>query len=82
LLRDIAKAQKHVRSTQGTPVIAGAEQISTRAVAYGEGPFSHGSYGGPPQVVMDIDTSTMRYVRQIVDSALRFLEAEMARLNI
>jgi hypothetical protein len=64
------------------PVIAGAEQISTRAVGYGEGPYGHGGYGGPPQVVIDIDTSTMRYVGQIVDSALRLLEGEMARLNI
>jgi hypothetical protein len=82
LLRDIAKAQKHVWLTQGTPVIARAEQISTRAVGFGEGPFGHGRYGGPPQVVIDIDASTMRYVRQIVDSALAFLEGEMTRLNI
>jgi hypothetical protein len=82
LLRDIAKAQKHVRLKQGTPVIGGAEQISTRAVGFGEGPMGHGCFGGPPQVVIDVDTSTMRYVRQIVESALRFLEGEMARLNI
>jgi hypothetical protein len=36
LLRDIAKAQKHVRLTKGTPAIPGAEQISTRAVGFGE----------------------------------------------
>jgi hypothetical protein len=82
LLRDIAKAQKHVRLTQGTPAITGAAQISTRPVGFGEGPFSHGRYGGPPQVVVDIDATTMRYVGQIVDNASRFLESEMARLNI
>ena len=82
LLRDIAKAQKHVRLTQGTPVITAAEQISTRAVGYGEGPFGHRRYGGPPQVVIDIDSGNMRYVRQIVDSALQLLEGEMARLKI
>ncbi len=53
----------------------GADQISTRAVGFGEGPYGHGRYGGPPQVVIDIDTNTMRYVGQIVDSALRLLEA-------
>jgi hypothetical protein len=81
LLRNIAKAQKHVELTRSPPEIAKAEQISTRPVGFGEGPFGHGRYGGPPQVVVDIDTSTMRYVRQIVDNALQFLEGELARLT-
>jgi hypothetical protein len=82
LLRDIAKAQKHVELKRRPPPIAEAKQISTRPINWGEGPFGHGSWGGPPQVVVDIDTSTMRYVEQIADSALRFLEGEMVRLNI
>jgi hypothetical protein len=82
LLRDIAKAQKHVKLTRRPPPISEAKQINTRPVGYGEGPYGHGGYGGPPQVVVDIDTGTMRYVGQIVVSALKFLEGEMARLNI
>jgi len=62
LLRDVAKAQKHVELKRGSPEIMGADQISTRAVGFGEGPYGHGRYGGPPQVVIDIDTNTMRYV--------------------
>jgi hypothetical protein len=81
LLHDISKAQKHVKLIRGAPAIAEAKQISTRPVGYGEGPYGHGRYGGPPQVVIDIDTSTMRYVRQIVDSALQFLEGELTRLT-
>ena len=54
--------------------------MTTRSVGYGEGPYGHGRYGGPPQVVIDIDTTTMRYVGQIIDSALQFLEGELARL--
>jgi len=82
LLRDIAKAQKHVELRRGSPTIAKAEQIITRPVGYGEGPFGHGRYGGPPQVVVDIDISTMRYLAQIVDSALSFLEGELSRMTI
>ena len=81
LLHDISKAQKHVKLIRGAPAIAEAKQISTGPVGFGEGPFGHGRYGGPPQVVIDIDTSTMRYVRQIVDSALQFLEGELTRLT-
>lgn len=80
LLRDISKAQKHVELTRRAPAIAKEKQISTRPVGFGEGPFGNGGYGGPPQVVIDINTSTMRYVGQIVDSALQFLEGELARL--
>jgi hypothetical protein len=80
LLRDISKAQKHVELNRGTPTIVRADQIKCRPVGYGEGPYGHGGYGGPQQVVIDIDTSTMRYVGQIVDSALEFLEGELARL--
>ena len=82
LLRDIAKALKHVRVTRNPPQIAEAKQISTRDVGYGEGPYGDGRYGGPPQVVVDIDARTMRYVGQIVDSALSILEGEISRLRI
>jgi hypothetical protein len=82
LLRDIAKAQKHVKLTRGAPRFGEARQISARPLGWGEGPFGHGRYGGPPQVVVDLDSSTVRYVAQIVDSALKFLEGEMTRLSI
>jgi hypothetical protein len=82
LLRDIAKAQKHIKLTQGTPKITEAKQISARAVGWGEGSYGHGRWGGPPQVVIDTERGTMRYVEQIVDSALQFHEGKMVRLNI
>jgi hypothetical protein len=82
LLRDIAKAQKHVKLNRGKPIITEAKQIGVRPVVWGEGPYGHGAFGGPPQVVVDINLGNMRYVVQIVDGALRFLEAEMERLGI
>jgi hypothetical protein len=82
LLRDIAKAQKHVELTRGTPVIGSATQISARPVGWGKGPYGHGRWGGVPQVVIDLNTGRMQYVERIVDSALAVLEAEMVRLNI
>jgi hypothetical protein len=82
LLRDTAKAQKHVRLTRGTPQVTKAEQMSSRPIGWGEGPYGEGRYGGPPQVVIDTDDGNLRYVESLVDSALAFLESEMARLRI
>jgi hypothetical protein len=81
-LRNIAKAQKHVRLTRNPPPLSEAAQISARSVGFGEGPFGHGRFGGPQQVVIDISANEMRYVGQIVVAAFSILESEMARLSI
>jgi hypothetical protein len=77
LLRDIAKAQKHVHLTRGNPHVLRADQITSRSVALGEGDFGAGRYGGVEQVVVDIEASNFLYVENIVDNALAFLENEM-----
>jgi hypothetical protein len=86
LLRDIAKAQKHVHlddpSRRGKPEVTTSAQVTARPIAYGEGPYGGGRYGGPPQVVVTTDKGELRYVEQIVAAALVLLEAEMTRLNI
>ena len=81
LLRDIAKAQKHVRLTRGKPQVTSANQVQSRPVGYGEGDFGHGRYGGLPQIVVDADNGKMFYVEGVVNNALAFLEAEMSRLG-
>ena len=73
LLRDIAKAQKHVRLTKGVPQVVRAEQVSARPIGYGEGQYGAGRYGGPPQLVVDINPGDFRYVESVVDAALAFL---------
>jgi hypothetical protein len=81
LLRDIAKAQKHVRLERGNPEVKEAANVSSRAVGFGEGPWSHGKWGGPPQVVVDTDAGEMRYVSQLVRAGLTFLEGELSRVR-
>jgi hypothetical protein len=81
LLRDIAKAQKHVHLTQGTPQVTDAEQMSARTIRYGEGQYGAGRYGGPRQVVVDVGAGDFRYVESVVDAALAFVEGEMQRLG-
>jgi hypothetical protein len=81
LLRDIAKAQKHVE-LRGQPKVTTSAQVTARAFGYGEGGYGGGRSGGPPQVVVTTDNGELHYVETIVAAALKLLEAEMARLNI
>lgn len=81
LLRDIAKAQKHVHLTQHNPKVARADQIVSRKIGYGEGPYGGGRYGGPQQVVVDIDPHKMAYLENTINNALAFLETEMTALG-
>jgi hypothetical protein len=81
LLRDIAKAQKHVRLLQGCPLISDAAKVRSRSIGYGEGGYGQGRYGGVEQVVVDTDANSFSFVESIVDSALLFLEGEMLSLG-
>ncbi len=82
LLRDIAKAQKHVRLTRGNPQVNHEAQVTSRQIGYGEGSYGAGRFGGVQQVVVDIDINNFFYVESIVDNALAFLETEMHDLGV
>src|SRR5262249_49490308 len=82
LLRDIAKAQKHVHLTRGKPEVTTAAQVTARYLGWGEGRWDEGRWGGPHQVVATTDNGDLRYVEQIVAASLAILEAEMTRLKI
>lgn len=81
LLRDIAKANKHVHLTQGTPQVSSAGQVSQKALGWGVARWGEGRYGGRPQVVVDTNGGEARVVENIVDRALAFLEGEMQRIG-
>ena len=82
LLRDIAKAQKHVHLTRGNLEVTTAAQVTARSLGWGEARWDEGRWGGPPQVVVTTDNGDLRYVEQIVAASLAILEAEMTRLKI
>ena len=82
LLRDIAKAQKHVHLTRHNPQVARADQITARAIGWGEGGFGEGRFGGPEQVVVDVSPNRFSYVETIIDSSLAFLESEMSAMGV
>ena len=82
LLRDIAKALKHVHLTRHNPQVAHADQVTSRAIGYGEGGYGEGHFGGVEQVVVDVSAGDFSYLENIVDNGLAFLEAEMGSLGV
>ncbi len=82
LLRDIAKAQKHVHLTRGSPEVTRAAQVTPRSLGFNEAPFNEGEFDSPLHVVVTMDDGRLRYVAQIVTAALAVLEIEMTGLGI
>ncbi len=81
LLRDVAKAQKHVHLTRHNPRVTRADQIVSRPIGWGEGPYGLGRYGGVQEVVVDISPGDFAYLETTIDNALAFLEAVMTSLG-
>jgi hypothetical protein len=81
LLRDVAKANKHVRLDRGTPTVVSADQVSSRTIGYGEGDYGRGRYSAA-QVIVDIAPGNFAYIETILDESVAFLETEMASLGL
>ena len=79
LLRDIAKAQKHVKLERGKPQVNEAKQIESRAIGWDESRFGQGRWGGVQQVVVKDNNNELHYIEEIVNSALNFLTSEMQK---
>lgn len=82
LLRDIAKAQKHVMLSRGSPLVDRAANVTRRSLGWGEGRWGEARFGSPPQIVVATGSGQLRVVDVVVTRALRELEAEMARVGI
>ena len=81
LLRDIAKAQKHVELVRGNPLLTKAEQVHARAPAFGELPWGEFKWGHPPQVMVDMGDGKHRAVEIVLIHSVAFLEETMRRLG-
>ncbi|TIX82108.1 MAG: hypothetical protein E5V27_14240 [Mesorhizobium sp.] len=78
LLRDVAKAAKHVMLERGTPKVSTAGQISSKGLGWGEARYGEGRYGSPPQAMVLTDAGEHRVLETVIRGALAFLEKEMA----
>lgn len=82
LLRDAAKAAKHVELVRGTPQVSSAKQLATRSLGYGEARFGEGRWGSPPQAVVSTNSGEHRVIEAVLRGALAVLQAEMTRLKL
>jgi hypothetical protein len=73
LLRDCAKALKHVRLDFGNPRVQSTTQIGEKSLGYGEGGYGEGPYGGGPQIVVEENIGSVRNVISLCDSSIDFL---------
>ena len=82
LLRDIAKAVKHVRLIRGSPQTSRGDAVEARALGYGEAVYGDGRWDGPPQTVIPLDSGGVRVVETVAKNALKVLKDEMAKYGL
>lgn len=82
LLRDAAKANKHIELTQGHPQVKGASQIKADERGWGSAVWGETRWGSPIQVYVSADPGPTRTADNLVNGALSFLEQEMDRFGI
>lgn len=81
LLRDIAKAQKHVHLKYCNPQVKRADQVTSKNIGWGEDGFGQGRYGGGEQVIVNDNNGQLHYVEEIIDSSLNLLISKMRELG-
>jgi hypothetical protein len=82
LLRDAAKANKHVELTQGHPQVEHASQIKAEGRGWRSAVGGETRWGSPVQVYVSANPGPTRAADNLVNGALSFLESEMDRLGI
>ena len=80
LLRDIAKAQKHVHLKYCNPQVKRADQVTSKEMGWGDGGYGQGRYGGE-QVIVNDNNDQIHYVEEIIDLSLKFMISEMRELG-
>jgi hypothetical protein len=78
LLRDVAKAQKHVELVRGKPMVRRADQVSVGNTGWGQARWGEARWGGPPQVHVTTDDGDMRALDYLVRHAVAVLDKMLA----
>jgi hypothetical protein len=80
LLRDLAKALKHVELMWGKPVVTAAAQMTSRQLGWGA-PWGQ-KWGRHKQAVLHDNSGKLKLVTAVVGKALAVLEIEMVTHRI
>ena len=85
LVRDVAKANKHaflVRGNVAKLKANGSNDTVRVQLAYGEGGFGDGQFGGASYLVVKCQDGTQRKLLSELEKALKFLDAVCNRLGL
>lgn len=82
ILRDVAKAMKHVELDQHNPTVSTSAQVVAQTTGWGEGRWGEMRWGGPTQVHVRLDNGDLRAVDYLVRNAITILTNEMHKHRI
>ena len=66
LIRDVAESHKHVKLSRSDRVLTSAGQTSLGSLGWGEAEFGAGTYGGAPEVIVELDSGQRRHFSSAV----------------
>jgi hypothetical protein len=78
LIRDVAEAHKHVELNRTDRVLTSTNQTTVGNLGYGEAEFGIGTYGGGPEVVVELDSRVRRHVSAAVGDVESMWESLLA----
>ena len=84
IIRDLAKAQKHVKLTKHNPIVRFADDMEAQNRTYGAGRFGEGLYGGGFVVKVKekgSDLPTEYSLLELLDQAIKFLKTRLQSLG-
>ena len=78
LIRDIAESHKHVKLDRSNRVLTSAEQTSVGTLGYGEAKYGAGTYGGAPEIIIELDSGNRTHFSYVVFNVLQMWKTLLA----
>lgn len=77
LMRDLAKAIKHVELGRGSPLVQTASQVRSMSIGLGQAVWGELEFDAPPKAVVALESGVHRVIAAVVRNAVSFLETTM-----
>jgi hypothetical protein len=81
LIRDVAEAHKHVELNRSDRVLTSTDQTTVGSLGYGEAEFGIGTYGGAPEVVIELDSGGRRHFSAAIADVEKMWESLLAEAD-
>ena len=81
LVRDVADGHKHVELTRPSRVTR-SDQTQTGSLAWGQGGFGEGVYGGGPQLVITLDDGSKRALSAVMKNVMEMWKQLLVQMEL